>query len=263
VASRFALIAIAGELATKQGLTGWPTGAANDAAKVCFEDWLLSFGGISNHEDRAILAHVRAFFEAHGSSRFEALEQFNGDKVEKVINRVGFWEQDNTGKRYIVFQESFKNEICKGFDPKQVIRVLSDADILIKDKEGKNTVSLRTPESPNLKRMYVINADMLFSEGTGCTTCTDIDSKEDIFCTPLKDAGVQGVQTEFDNSTHDKPVDSCTPLYTSESETCTDKNTNIINDCTPRTPCTPKKQDILKNPENLGFSFDESTIGEV
>ena len=263
VASRFALIGIAGELATKQGLTGWPTGAANEAAKVCFEDWLLSFGGISNHEDRTILAQVRAFFEAHGSSRFEALQQMSGDKVEKVINRVGFWEQDNTGKKYIVFQESFKKEICKGFDVKQVIRILANADILVKDKEGKNTVSLRTPESPNLKRMYVINADMLFSEGTGCTTCTDIDSKEDIFCTPLKDAGVQGVQTEFDNSTHDKPVDSCTPLYTSESERCTDKKDNKINECTPRTPCTPKKHDILKNSQNLDFSFDESSIGEV
>lgn len=232
---------------------------ANNAAKACFEDWLLSFGGISNHEDRAILAQVRAFFEAHGSSRFEALEQY-GDKVEKVINRVGFWQYGDKGKEYIILPEQFKNEICKGFDPKQVIQVLSDADILIKDKEGKNTVSLRTPESPNLKRMYVINADMLFSEGTGCTTCTDTDFKEVFSCTPLQDVGVQ---TEFDNSTHDTPVDTCTPLYTSESETCTDKKDNKIKDCTPRTPCTPKKHDILKNSQNLGFSFDESVIGEV
>ena len=99
----FALIAIAGELATKQGLTGWPTGAANDAAKVCFEDWLVSFGGISNHEDRAILAHVRAFFEAHGSSRFEALEQFNGDKVRDVKGRRN-GEKDKSGsKRFKIF----------------------------------------------------------------------------------------------------------------------------------------------------------------
>ena len=265
VASRFALIAASGELATERGLTGWPIGEAIKSAKVCFDDWLLSFGGISNHEDRAILAHVRAFFEAHGSSRFEALEQMSGDKIEKVVNRVGFWEQDNTGKRYIIFQESFKDIICKGYDLKQVIRILRDADILVKDKEGKNTVSLRTPESPNLKRMYVINSDMLFSEGTGCTTCTDVDSKGVFSCTPSNDEGVQGVQTHFDNTAHDKPVESCTPLYTSDNERCTDKKANKINECTPRTPCTPEKQDIVKNPENLGFSFDDLDLekGEV
>ena len=37
---RFAVIATAGEIATKFGITGWPTGIALSAAKVVFLDWL-------------------------------------------------------------------------------------------------------------------------------------------------------------------------------------------------------------------------------
>lgn len=230
---------------------------------MCFDDWLLSFGGISNHEDRAILAHVKAFFEAHGSSRFEALEQFSSDKTEKVINRVGFWEQDHTGKRYIVFQESFKNEICKGFDVKQVIRVLSDADILIKDKQGKNTTPTRIPESPTTTRMYLINANMLFSEGNKGNRCNNDDFKQDFSVTPTKTQGVTGVTNLQEPNKDNTEPDSVTPLHTFKNERCNKENTNKINDVTPCTPVTPKKHNNLKNSQNLDFSFDESVIGEV
>jgi len=263
VASRFALIGIAGELATKQGLTGWPTGAANDAAKLCFDDWLLSFGGISNHEDRAILAHVRAFFEAHGSSRFEALEQMSGDKVEKVINRVGYWKQDDSGKCYLVFQESFKNEICKGYDTKQVIRILRDADVLIKDKEGYSTTPTRTPDNPKLIRMYAINANILFSTCNSRTTCTDTDFKQDFSVTGTKSEPVQPVTAPVQPTSDNVVTESCYSLYRSGADTCTDKKDNKINDCTDVTGCTGKKHDILKNSQNLDFGFDESVIGEV
>ncbi|MCB1656766.1 MAG: DUF927 domain-containing protein [Pseudomonadales bacterium] len=260
VASRFALIGIAGELATKQGLTGWPIGEANHAAKVCFEDWLLSFGGISNHEDRAILAHVKAFFEAHGSSRFEALEQMSGDKVEKVINRVGYWKQDNTGKHYLVFQESFKNEICKGFDVKQVIRVLVNAEILIKDKDGKSTTPARTPESPTTTRMYLINANMLFSGCNKGNRCNNDDFQQDFSVTPTKAQGVTGVTNTQESSRDKNEPDSVTPSHTFESERCNKEKINKINDVTPCTPVTPQKNDFLKNPENLGFSFDDVEV---
>jgi uncharacterized protein (DUF927 family) len=265
VASRFALIAASGELATEQGLTGWPIGEANKSAKVCFDDWLLSFGGISNHEDRAILAHVRAFFEAHGSSRFEALEQMSGDKIEKVVNRVGYWKQDNEGKCYLVFQESFKNEICKGYDHKQVTRILRDADVLIKDKEGYSTTPTRTPDNPKLIRMYAINANILFSTCNSRTTCTDTDFKQDFPVTGNKSEPVQPVTAPVQPTSDDVVTESCTGLYRSDNDTCTDKKANKINDCTGVTGCTGKKQDILKNPENLGFDFNDLDLekGEV
>jgi Domain of unknown function (DUF927) len=47
VAARFALVAFAGELATRLGVTGWQSGDAFKAAVRCFNDWLAESGGAS------------------------------------------------------------------------------------------------------------------------------------------------------------------------------------------------------------------------
>lgn len=48
VASRFALVAAAGEMATDFGITGWEKGEAYQAAIACFNAWLDGRGGIGN-----------------------------------------------------------------------------------------------------------------------------------------------------------------------------------------------------------------------
>lgn len=42
VAARFALVGMAGELATNLGLTGWPKGESERAARACFDAWLTA-----------------------------------------------------------------------------------------------------------------------------------------------------------------------------------------------------------------------------
>lgn len=61
VARRFALAAVAGELASHFGLTGWEKRTAFQSAKKCFQDWIENFGTNGNREDRAILSQVRSF----------------------------------------------------------------------------------------------------------------------------------------------------------------------------------------------------------
>lgn len=159
VARRFALVAVAGELATDAGLTGWSKGEAAQAAAICFNAWLESFGGVGNHEERAILAHVKAFFEAHGSSRFESMTA----ERERIPNRVGYIQQKNGQTReYLVFAEAFKNEVCSGYDYRQVTKVLISHGILVPDKEGKGSQPKRVPDTGKIARLYVINADSLF-----------------------------------------------------------------------------------------------------
>ena len=100
VAQRFGLVAVAGELATHYGLTGWPEGEATLAASRCFNVWLDSFGGTGNREDRALLAQVRGFFETHGASRFEDVAA-NVD--QRIINRVGFYRMGlDDAREYLV-----------------------------------------------------------------------------------------------------------------------------------------------------------------
>ena len=65
VAARFALIGLSGELATEYGITGWPEGAAMNAAALCFKLW-QSARGKGNDERRQILTQVSDFIQRNG-----------------------------------------------------------------------------------------------------------------------------------------------------------------------------------------------------
>lgn len=139
-ADRFALVAVAGELATRYDLTGWQAEEATAAAKVCFNAWLDSRGGgAGNQEVSAILSQVRAFFELHGESRFTPVDRTD-DRT--TINRAGFREEflgagDSTHTLYYCLTEAYSSEICKGYDPKQVTKVLIAAGWLSIGNDGK------------------------------------------------------------------------------------------------------------------------------
>ena len=72
VARRFALVAVAGELATKAGITGWPQGEAMRAAQVMFSAWLKERGTTGASEDERAKRQLAAFLSRHGASRIYA-----------------------------------------------------------------------------------------------------------------------------------------------------------------------------------------------
>lgn len=150
VARRFALVAAAGEVATSYGLTGWSEGESERAAKACFQSWLAGFGGAGRREDRALFAQVRAFFEAHGASRFD---DAGAADERRVINRAGFYRAGPGGLReFLVLPETFKREVCQGFEPKAAARVLRDAGWIQGDTAGK---SARLESLPGMGRTRV------------------------------------------------------------------------------------------------------------
>lgn len=143
VARRFALVAMAGELATHYGLTGWDKGEAIDAARKCFAVWLEAFGGTGNREERNIQSQVRAFFEAHGASRFEDTAATSD---QRIINRAGFYRTGASGVReFLILSESFRRDICQGFGEKAAKEALIACGVLIPGKDGKPTQSVRLP----------------------------------------------------------------------------------------------------------------------
>ena len=157
VAKRFALVAVAGELATHYGLTGWEEGEATRAAEKCFAVWLESFGGTGNREERAMLSQVRAFFETHGASRFEDVSAASD---QKVPNRAGFYRTDPNGNReYLVLLEAFKRDVCQGFDAKAVALALSREGWLAKGEAGRLTQKPRLP-GLGTPRCYVLTGRM-------------------------------------------------------------------------------------------------------
>jgi len=143
VARRFALVAVAGELATHYGQTGWPKGEAINAARKCLDAWLEAFGGAGNREERAMLSQVRAFFEAHGASRFEDVMATTD---QRIINRAGFYRTGGNGEReFLVLPEAFRREVCQGFDAKTATAVLIEAGWLQPGKDGKTAQKPRLP----------------------------------------------------------------------------------------------------------------------
>lgn len=153
VAVRFALVAVAGELATRYKLTGWTEGEATKAALKCFAAWLEGYGGKGNREERAILAQVREFFETQGASRFEDIKTQHGQHIQNRAGFYRFWQENE--REFLVLGEPFRREICKGFDEKMVKRVLIEAGFLLPNKEGNPTQNVRLPGLGSTKA-YVI-----------------------------------------------------------------------------------------------------------
>lgn len=168
VAHQFALSATAGELATHFGLTGWDKGEATTAAKTCFRFWLDTRGGDGKLEDESLIRQVRSFLEAHGESRFPLLRSAPGiddhclskvDDERPTINRAGFRRAvgvDADIYEFVVLPESFKSELCRGFDSRRAGKILAEKGMLRKDSEGKSSVRMRLPGFPNQQRCYII-----------------------------------------------------------------------------------------------------------
>lgn len=163
VAARFALVGVAGALATEAGLTGWNTGESEAAAKTCFDAWLASRGGSGSGEVTAMLRQVRRFLEANGESRFTWWHRATDAHSVKTMQRAGFRRlvdadgkplkvsqklsgsnlsasdqrlydellpaisDEETEVEFFVLPEVFRAEICEGYDYTTVCKALLDA----------------------------------------------------------------------------------------------------------------------------------------
>lgn len=165
VAARFALVAVGGELATHAGVTGWPEGAACEAALTCFEAWLRDRGGAGSAEEKALLEQVRHFFAMHGESRFtpwdRALEPTAEDRTPRTSNRAGFvqkfYEGGEPALRWYVFPAVFKAEIAAGFEPREAAELLARHGLLIRDKDNRTTQKPRLPGFAKTTRVFVFS----------------------------------------------------------------------------------------------------------
>jgi putative DNA primase/helicase len=182
VGARFALVGAAGEMATAAGLTGWPKGESERAARACFEAWLAARGGIGNGEVVAMLRKVRGFLEAHGEGRFSMWHRSADDHAPKTLQRAGvrrmlsadgepiktnsqhgteFGDRmpaalgEGVSFEYFILAETFTAEVCQGFDRDAVCRVLLAHGCLTPDKGRSFDCKPRLP-GLGLSRCYRI-----------------------------------------------------------------------------------------------------------
>ena len=162
-AGRFALVALAGELATEYGLTGWTEGAAVEAAELGFNAW-RSLRGRGNDERRQIAEKLLGFIERHGDSRFSDASNGHADD-SRVINRAG-WYRNEDGHRAYLFTADGMKEATQGFELKRALDVLQEVGVLIDPgTNGERARSLRLGE--RVVKVYIINAERLGGEVYG------------------------------------------------------------------------------------------------
>lgn len=186
VSDFFALVAAGGELATAAGVTGWADGEATSAATTCFHDWLSSRGGAGDIEHDRMLELLPNFIQVNGDSRFAWAHRAMDDHAPKTINQAGFkrmvsmdgttiksnadWvktygdkmhpdEAKGATLEYYLLPKVFKDEVCKGYDPRTVAAKLAELGVFETDKQGKTSVVERFAGTTS--RYYKISSDKL------------------------------------------------------------------------------------------------------
>jgi putative DNA primase/helicase len=155
-AARFALIGLAGELATEYGLTGLREGEAIHAAAEGFRLW-RSMRGAGNDERRQIAERMSGFLERHGDGR---CSDADSPGEEPVKDRAGWWRDTSNGREYLLTAEAMR-EAMKGFDFNRALDVLEELGALEKPgADGKRAKVLRIGGKRPV-RLYPINPDKL------------------------------------------------------------------------------------------------------
>lgn len=161
VVRRFALYALAGELASALGVVPWQEGEAFRGVKQCLDDWLQARGGIGNHEATQAAEMLRAFVARFGQSRFQSLD---GQAVERIPDRAGFRRMVGDRTQYIFLPQQL-GAVLTGLHLPAAVKALDSAGY-VRRNEKHLTQKISLPEYGRA-RCYVIE----LPEVEGGETC--------------------------------------------------------------------------------------------
>lgn len=187
VGRRFALVAVAGELAAEAGLTGWAPGEATRGVRATFDAWLAGRGGIGNAEERHMLRQVQRLLAERGAGNFAWWHRAADDRAPNPTERWGFRrlvdeqgkpiksdsdhmkeygermtpaDGEGTSVEYFVFDEVFRGRLSEGFDPSAMARLLLKRGHLVPESGRQMTRKERLP-GVGPARVYKIKASIL------------------------------------------------------------------------------------------------------
>ncbi len=160
VFNNFALLAAAGELASKFQITGWKNEVAIEGVMKNFNDWVGDRGSHGLYEEKNALSQVKSFFELHGESRFSPWNREIDDR-SRTINRAGFKKDESKGVEFYVYIEIFRKEICRGLDCRLVEKLCIKRGYLVPDIEGNATRPEALPGNSKTTRCYKFTSKIL------------------------------------------------------------------------------------------------------
>jgi putative DNA primase/helicase len=195
VASRFALVAVGGELATEAGVTGWAQGSATEAALSCFRAWLTERGTSGAQEDVDAIRALRSFIARRGDARFRpwdetrqgsapdaqarAEDNANTPPYQKFRTQqsIGWrrWEttaEGRSGWRYFLTSDGMR-EALTGLAQREACRLLAERGFIVApgagtDAKQGNLTSVYSVPGNGKVRLYRIGEGLLASaDGDG------------------------------------------------------------------------------------------------
>lgn len=164
IADRFAVMALAGELATEWGFTGWPADTAANACKQLFSEWLAESGS-GNLEDRQILRAIREYIEEFGDSRFTDIARANQPGQPTLNQRSGYYELGITDEKTYLFSSTGLQRAAPNHGTRQIISALIEAGALTKTDKGSPSKTIRVP-GHGPARFYFVNPQALYPNST-------------------------------------------------------------------------------------------------
>ena len=157
VASRFGLIAAAGELAIRFGILPLAVGDAVESISKCFRSWGNERGNTQDLEQKQAIAQVKSFLEKYGDSKFINIGE---NSLIKPLERYGYKQKFEGVFHYYVFPEIYKNEMCKGLNHKQVTKCLLEKGFLVSDNQGRSVEVKHLPDVGKV-RVYHFTGEIL------------------------------------------------------------------------------------------------------
>ncbi len=152
-AGRFALLAYAGELATRYGITGWEIGTALRAAMKEFSKW-RQLRGAGRAEHIQIVEALADFVDRHCDGRFSGVDS------DLVIRDRAGWYIDGDDGRIYWFNRTALREALRGFDLTPALNVLEEFGVVPKAKsDGKRVSSKRI--RGDVVKVYEVHAGRL------------------------------------------------------------------------------------------------------
>ena len=153
-AKRFSVVALAGELASEYGITGWRAGDATAACLELFNLWLAEFG--KNGTARSKVASKVLDFITENEGGFT--ERY--DTETRVIKRLGWWTEANGGRVYYLTTKAMCTALA-GESERDGKRILIEQGALVGGKDGKSSTVVA-----GLGRCYSVNMSKLQAEIT-------------------------------------------------------------------------------------------------
>lgn len=158
-AARFAVAALAGELAIQGELLPWAQGTAIAAMHELFAAW-AEFRGRGQSEDAKILRAVSTFIDRH-AARFANVD---GTDSGAVHDRAGWYRAHGDGRLYLFTAQALA-DAAQGFDMRRVLACLDNAGAIAErdnDRDGRLTKRVRV-KGEGIARVYVVNPASLLA----------------------------------------------------------------------------------------------------